>query len=114
MNGDTVLLPIQGSVRKHEWQPETTVTAPLKPKPAPRSGTIEARILALLAATPNGLTALEVRSTLKLGKEAVASKLSLLVKGKVLYTEGTRMCGPKLGRIYKLIKPNNHQNNKNK
>jgi len=55
-----------------------------------------------------------VRSTLKLGKEAVASKLSLLVKGKVLFTDGTRMCGPKLGRIYKHIKPNNHQNNKNK
>jgi len=107
MNGDTVVLPIQGSVRKHEWQPETTGTAPLKPRPSPKSGTIEARTLALLAATPEGLTALEVRSTLKLGKEAVASKLSLLVKSKVLYTDGTRMCGPKLGRIYKLTKENN-------
>jgi len=104
MNGDTVLLPIQGTVRRHKWQPETTGTAPLKPRPSPKSGTIEARTLALLAATPDGLTALEVRSTLKLGKEAVASKLSLLVKNKVLYTEGTRLCGPKLGRIYKLTK----------
>ena len=107
MNGDTVLLPIQGTVRRHKWQPETTGTAPLKPRPSPKSGTIEARTLALLAATPEGLTALEVRSTLKLGKEAVASKLSLLVKSKVLYTDGTRMCGPKLGRIYKLTKENN-------
>ena len=107
MNGDTVVLPIQGSVRRHEWQPETTVTATLKPKPAPRSGSIEARLLALLAVTPAGLTALEVRSTLQLGKEAVASKLSLLVKGKVLHTEGTRLCGPKLGRIYKLTKEKN-------
>lgn len=107
MNGDTVSLPIYGTVRRHEWQPETTVTAPLKPKPSPRPSSIEARLLALLAVTPAGLTALEVRSTLKLGKEAVASKLSLLVKGKVLYTDGTRMCGPKLGRIYKLTKENN-------
>ena len=107
MNGDTVLLPIQGTVRKHEWQPETVVTAPVTVKPSPRSGTIEARILTLLAVTPDGLTALEVRSTLKLGKEAVASKLSLLVKGTVLYTEGTRMCGPKLGRIYKLTREQN-------
>jgi hypothetical protein len=104
MNGDTVSLPFYGTIRTHEWQPETTVTVPLKPKPAPRSGSIEARLLALLAVTPAGLTALEVRSTLRLGKEAVASKLSLLVKSKVLYTEGTRMCGPKLGRIYKLTK----------
>ena len=102
MNGDTVLLPIQGTTRKHEWQPETTVTVPLKPKPSPKPSSIEARILALLAATPEGLTALEVRSTLRLGKEAVASKLSLLVKGKVLHTDGTRLCGPKLGRIYKI------------
>ena len=107
MNGDTVVLPIHGTVRKHEWQPETTVTAPLKPKPSPKPSSIEARILALLAATPDGLTALEVRSTLKLGREAVASKLSLMVKSKVLYTDGTRMCGPKLGRIYKLIKEKN-------
>ena len=107
MNGDTVLLPIHGTVRKHEWQPETVVTAPVKIKIAPRPSSIEARILTLLAATPDGLTALEVRSTLRLGKEAVASKLSLLVKGKVLYTEGTRLCGPKLGRIYKLKKEKN-------
>ena len=107
MNGDTVLLPIQGTTRKHEWQPETTVTVPLKPKPSPKASSIEARILTLLAVTPDGLTALEVRSTLRLGKEAVASKLSLLVKGKVLYTEGTRLCGPKLGRIYKLKKEKN-------
>ena len=107
MNGDTVLLPIQGTVRKHEWQPQTVVTAPVKVKPSPRSGTIEARILTLLTATPDGLTALEVRSALRLGKEAVASKLSLLVKGKVLYTDGTRLCGPKLGRIYKLTREQN-------
>ena len=107
MNGDTVSLPIHGTVRKHEWQPETVVTAPVKIKPSPKASSIEARILALLAVTPAGLTALEVRSTLRLGKEAVASKLSLLVKGKVLYTEGTRLCGPKLGRIYKLKKEKN-------
>jgi hypothetical protein len=107
MNGDTVSLPIYGTVRRHEWRPETTVTPPLKPKPSPRPSSIEARLLALLAVTPAGLTALEVRSTLRLGKEAVASKLSLLVKGKVLFTDGTRMCGPKLGRIYKLIKEKN-------
>ena len=104
MNGDTVLLPIQGTTRKHEWQPETVVTAPVTVKPSPKASSIEARLLALLAATPAGLTALEVRSTLRLGKEAVASKLSLLVKGKVLHTDGTRLCGPKLGRIYKLKK----------
>ena len=107
MNGDTVLLPIHGTVRKHEWQPQTVVTAPVTEKPSPKASSIEARLLALLAATPDGLTALEVRSALRLGKEAVASKLSLLVKGKVLYTEGTRLCGPKLGRIYKLKKEKN-------
>ena len=102
MNGDTVSMPFTGTVRKHEWQPETVVTAPVKIKPSPKPSSIEARILTLLAATPDGLTALEVRSTLRLGKEAVASKLSLLVKGKVLHTDGTRLCGPKLGRIYKI------------
>ena len=107
MNGDTVLLPIHGTVRKHEWQPETAVTAPVTVKPSPKASSIEARLLALLAATPAGLTALEVRSSLRLGKEAVASKLSLLVKGKVLHTDGTRLCGPKLGRIYKLKKEKN-------
>ena len=107
MNGDTVSLPIHGTVRKHEWQPQTVVTAPVKIKPSPKASSIEARLLALLAATPAGLTALEVRSTLRLGKEAVASKLSLLVKGKVLHTDGTRLCGPKLGRIYKLKKEKN-------
>ena len=107
MNGDTVSLPIHGTVRKHEWQPQTVVTAPVTVKPSPKASSIEARILTLLAVTPDGLTALEVRSTLQLGKEAVASKLSLLVKGKVLYTEGTRMCGPKLGRIYKLTREQN-------
>ena len=107
MNGDTVLMPFTGTVRRHEWQPQTVVTAPVKIRIAPKASSIEARLLALLAATPAGLTALEVRSTLRLGKEAVASKLSLLVKGKVLYTDGTRMCGPKLGRIYKLIKEKN-------
>ena len=104
MNGDTVLLSIHGTVRRHEWQPAMAESPKVKTKPAPRAGSIEARTLALLAATPDGLTALEVRSTLKLGKDAVASKLSLLVKSKVLYTDGTRMCGPKLGRIYKLTK----------
>ena len=107
MNGDTVSLPIHGTVRRHEWQPQTVVTAPVTVKPSPKPSSIEARILTLLTATPDGLTALEVRSTLQLGKEAVASKLSLLVKGKVLYTEGTRMCGPKLGRIYKLTREQN-------
>ena len=106
MNGDTVLMPFTGTVRRHEWQPQTVVTAPVKIRIAPKASSIEARLLALLAATPAGLTALEVRSTLRLGKEAVASKLSLLVKGKVLYTDGTRMCGPKLGvnvfRIWKI------------
>ena len=107
MNGDTVLMPFTGTVRRHEWKPETVVTAPVKIKPSPKASSIEARILTLLAVTPDGLTALEVRSTLQLGKEAVASKLSLLVKGKVLYTEGTRMCGLKLGRIYKLTREQN-------
>ena len=102
MNGDTVSLPFTGTIRTHEWQPETVVTAPVKIKPAPRAGSIESRTLALLALTPEGLTALEVRTALRVSKEAVASKLSRLVKIKLLITDGKRLSGTKMGRIYKI------------
>ena len=102
MNGDTVLLPIYGTIRTHEWQPAKAEPGKAKAKPEPRGDSIEARTLALLAVTPEGLTALEVRTALRVSKEAVASKLSRLVKIKLLITDGKRLCGTKMGRIYKI------------
>ena len=99
MNGDTVLLPIQGTVRRHEWQPAKAEPGKAKAKPEPRADSIEARILVLLAVTPEGLTALEVRTALQASKDAVASKLSRLVKLNLLITDGKR---EKMGRVYKL------------
>ena len=99
MNGDTVLLPIHGTIRTHEWQPAKAEPGKAKTKPEPRSDSIEARILVLLAATPEGLTALEVRTALQASKDAVASKLSRLVKLNFLITDGKR---EKMGRVYKL------------
>jgi len=99
MNGDTVLLPIQGTVRRHEWQPAKAEPGQAKAKPEPRADSIEARILALLAVRPEGLTALEVRTALRASKDAVASKLSRLVKLNFLFTDGKR---EKMGRVYKL------------
>lgn len=55
--------------------------------------------MALLAVTPEGLTALEVRTALQASKDAVASKLSRLVKLNLLITDGKR---EKMGRVYKL------------
>ena len=102
MNGDTVLLPIYGTIRTHEWQPAKAEPGKAKTKPEPRSDSIEARILVLLAATLEGLTALEVRTALQASKDAVASKLSRLVKLNFLITDGKRLCGTKMGRIYKI------------
>ena len=99
MNGDTVSLPFAGTVRRHEWQPAKAEPGKAKTKPEPRSDSIEARILVLLAATPEGLTALEVRTALQASKDAVASKLSRLVKLNLLITDGKR---EKMGRVYKL------------
>ena len=102
MNGDTVSLPFAGTIRRHEWQPAKAEPGKAKTKPEPRSDSIEARILVLLAATPEGLTALEVRTALQASKDAVASKLSRLVKLNFLITDGKRLCGTKMGRIYKI------------
>ena len=99
MNGDTVSLPFAGTVRKHEWQPAKVEPGRAKAKAEPRADSIEARILVLLAATPEGLTALEVRTALQASKDAVASKLSRLVKLNFLITDGKR---EKMGRVYKL------------
>ena len=99
MNGDTVLLPIHGTIRTHEWQPAKAEAGRVKAKPEPRADSIEARILALLAVTPAGLTALEVRTALQSSKDAVASKLSRLVKLNFLFTDGKR---EKMGRVYKI------------
>jgi hypothetical protein len=99
MNGDTVSLPFYGTVRRHEWQPAKTEPGRAKAKPEPRADSIEARIMALLAVTPEGLTALEVRTALQASKDAVASKLSRLVKLNLLITDGKRA---KMGRVYKL------------
>ena len=97
MNGDTVLLPIHGTVRRHEWQPAKAEPgkSKAKAKPAPRENLIEARIMALLAATPEGTTALEVRTALK----SITSKMSRLDKINLLVTDGKR---EKMGRVYKL------------
>jgi hypothetical protein len=99
MNGDTVSLPFSGTVRRHEWQPAKAEPGRAKAKPEPRADSIEARIMALLAVTPEGLTALEVRTALQASKDAVASKLSRLVKLNFLVTDGKR---EKMGRVYKL------------
>ena len=99
MNGDTVLLPIHGTVRKHEWQPAKAEPGRAKAKAEPRGDSIEARIMVLLAVTPEGLTALEVRTALQASKDAVASKLSRLVKLNLLITDGKR---EKMGRVYKI------------
>ena len=99
MNGDTVLLQIHGTVRRHEWQPAKAEPGKAKTKLEPRADSIEARIMALLAVTPEGLTALEVRTALQASKDAVASKLSRLVKLNLLITDGKR---EKMGRVYKL------------
>ena len=99
MNGDTVILPFAGTVRRHEWQPAKAEPGKAKTKPEPRADSIEARILVLLAVTPEGLTALEVRTALQASKDAVASKLSRLVKLNFLITDGKR---EKMGRVYKL------------
>ena len=92
MNGDTVSLPFAGTVRKHEWQPAKAEPgkAKAKAKPAPRENLIEARIMALLAATPEGTTALEVRTALK----SITSKMSRLDKINLL--DGKR---EKIGRL---------------
>jgi len=99
MNGDTVILPIHGTVRRHEWQPAKAEPGKAKAKPEPQKNLIELRIMALLAVTPEGLTALEVRTALQASKDAVASKLSRLVKLNFLFTDGKR---EKMGRVYKL------------
>ena len=99
MNGDTVSLPFAGTVRRHEWQPAKAEPGKAKTKLEPRGDSIEARIMALLAVTPEGLTALEVRTALQASKDAVASKLSRLVKLNFLITDGKR---EKMGRVYKL------------
>jgi len=99
MNGDTVSLPFSGTVRRHEWQPAKAEPGRAKAKPEPRADSIEARIMVLLAVTPKGLTALEVRTALQASKDAVASKLSRLVKLNFLFTDGKR---EKLGPVYKL------------
>ena len=99
MNGDTVSLPFAGTVRRHEWQPAKAEPGRAKAKAEPRADSIEARILVLLSATPEGLTALEVRTALQASKDAVASKLSRLVKINLLITDGKR---EKMGRVYKL------------
>jgi len=99
MNGDTVSLPFSGTVRRHEWRPAKAEPGQAKAKPEPRADSIEARILVLLAATAEGLTALEVRTALQASKDAVASKLSRLVKINLLITDGKRL---KMGRVYKL------------
>ena len=99
MNGDTVSLPFSGTVRRHEWQPAKAEPGRAKAKAEPRGDSIEARIMALLAVTPEGLTAMEVRTALQASKEAVASKLSRLVKLNFLITDGKR---EKMGRVYKL------------
>lgn len=70
MNGDTVLLPIHGTVRRHEWQPAKAEPGKAKTKLEPRADSIEARILVLLAVTPEGLTALEVRTALQASKDS--------------------------------------------
>ena len=94
MNGDTVSLPFAGTVRKHEWQPAKAEPgkAKAKAKPAPRENLIEARIMALLAATPEGTTALEVRTALK----SITSKMSRLDKINLLVTDSKRL---KMGRV---------------
>ena len=99
MNGDTVLLPIHGTVRRHEWQPAKAEPGKVKTKVDPRANSIEARSMVLLAATPEGLTALEARTALQASKDAVASKLSRLVKLNFLITDGKR---EKMGRVYKI------------
>ena len=99
MNGDTVSLPFCGTVRRHEWQPAKAEPGRAKAKPEPRADSIEARIMVLLAVTPEGLTALEVRTALQSSKDAVASKLSRLVKLNFLFTDGKR---EKMGRVYKI------------
>ena len=99
MNGDTVSLPFAGTVRRHEWQPAKAEPGKAKTKLEPRADSIEARILVLLAVTPEGLTALEVRTALQASKDAVASMLSRLVKLNFLITDGKR---EKMGRVYKI------------
>ena len=97
MNGDTVSLPFAGTIRRHEWQPAKAEPgkAKAKAKPASRENLIEARIMALLAATPEGTTALEVRTALK----SITSKMSRLDKINLLVTDGKRL---KMGQVYKL------------
>ena len=90
MNGDTVSLPFSGTVRRHEWQPAKAEPGRAKAKPEPQKNLIELRIMALLAATPEGTTALEVRTALK----SITSKLSRLDKINLL--DGKR---EKMGRI---------------
>jgi len=90
MNGDTVSLPFSGTVRRHEWQPAKAEPGRAKAKPEPQKNLIELRIMALLAATPEGTTALEVRTALK----SITSKLSRLNKINLL--DGKR---EKMGRI---------------
>jgi len=98
MNGDTVALPFHGTVRRHEWQPAKAETSRAKVKPEPQKNLIELRIMALLAATPEGTTALEVRAALK----SITSKLSRLDKINLL--NGKR---EKMGRIkQKPVSPN--------
>ncbi len=98
MNGDTVSLPFYGTVRRHEWQPAKAEPGRAKAKPEPQKNLIELRIMALLAATPEGTTALEVRAALK----AITSKLSRLDKINLL--NGKR---EKMGRLkQKTASPN--------
>ncbi len=98
MNGDTVSLPFTGTIRTHEWQPAKAEPSRAKAKPEPQKNLIELRIMALLAATPEGTTALEVRAALK----AITSKLSRLDKINLL--NGKR---EKMGRLkQKTASPN--------
>ncbi len=90
MNGDTVILPIHGTIRTHEWQPAKAEPGRSKAKPEPQKNLIELRILALLAATPEGTTTLEVRAALK----SITSKLSRVDKINLL--DGKR---EKMGRL---------------
>ena len=87
MNGDTVSLPFSGTVRRHEWQPAKAEPGKAKAKPEPQKNLIELRIMALLAATPEGTTALEVRTALK----SITSKLSRLNKINLLDRKREKM-----------------------
>ena len=103
MNGDTVSLPIYGTVRKHEWQPcldsRSTEAKPRHRLVTPQDNSIGAEILKLLEKSKDGMTMKELHCVFGGAKGTISSRLTILLERSEIYILGVR--GKKNGRVYR-------------